>query len=48
MGPEREVLGDSFEKLLKRGREGRSQYVCDFGEARVHAIKQIFFLEDFC
>ena len=42
------VPGDSFEMLLKRGRERGGQYVCDFGEARVHAIKQIFFLEDFC
>ena len=42
------VPGDSFEKLLKRGRERGGQYVCDFGEARVHAIKRMFFPEDFC
>ena len=30
------------------GGEGRHQYICDFGEGRVHAIKHIFFVKDFC
>ena len=38
-------LGDSTsyssEKLLQRGRS-QGQYICDFGEGRVHAIKNIF------
>ena len=25
------------------GGEGRNQYICDFGEGGVHAIKHIFF-----
>ena len=33
---------DSSERLLQRGR-GEGQYMCDFGEERVHAIKHIFF-----
>ena len=42
------VPRDSFEKLLKRGREWGGQYVCDFGEAGVHAMKRVFFPEAFC
>ena len=40
---------DSSERLLQRGR-GEGQYMCDFGEERVHAIKHIFFFfpESFC
>jgi len=38
---------DSSEKLLQRG-TGEGQYICDFGEGRVHAIKHIFFPEGFC
>jgi hypothetical protein len=38
-------LGDSTsdgsEKLLQRGR-GDGQYICDFGEGGVHAIRHIF------
>ena len=33
---------DSSEKLLQRGRK-KGQYICDFGEGRVHSIKHIFF-----
>ena len=32
---------ESSENLLKRGRE-ESQYLCDFGEGGVHAIKHRF------
>ena len=32
---------DSSEKLLQRGR-GEGQYICDFGEGGVHAIKCIY------
>ena len=43
-------LGDSFsnstEKLLPKDR-GKGQYICDFGEGEIHAIKHIFFSEDF-
>ena len=39
-------LGDSTsyssEKLLQRGKS-QGEYICDFGEGRVHAIKNIFF-----
>ena len=38
---------DSSEKLLQRGR-GEGQYICDFGEGDVHAIKHIFFAEVCC
>ena len=38
---------DSSEKLLQRDmREG--QYLCDLGEGRILAVKQIFFAEGFC
>ena len=33
---------DSSEKLLQRGR-GKGQYICDFGEERIHAVKHMFF-----
>ena len=42
-----ESTSDSSEKLLQRG-TGEGQYICDFGEGRVHAIKHIFFPEGFC
>ena len=32
---------DSSEKLLQRGR-GEAEYLCDFGEGGVHAIKHRF------
>ena len=35
-------ISDSSEKLLQRG-GGEGQYLCDFGEGGVHAIKHIFF-----
>ena len=38
---------DSSERLLQRG-PGEGQYICDSGEGRVHAVKHIFFPEDFC
>ena len=41
----RTVAGEnssSSEKLLQRGRRKR-QYICDFGEGRVHATKHILF-----
>ena len=41
-------LGDSTsdgsEKLLQRGR-GDGQYICDFGEGGVQAIRCIYFLQ---
>ena len=37
---------DSSEKLLQRG-SGKGQYICDFGEGGVHAIKHIFFCKRF-
>ena len=36
---------DSSEELL---RQGEGQYVQDFGEGGVHAIRHIFFAEVFC
>ena len=36
----RDSISDSFEKLLQ-SRE--SQYICDFGEGEVHAIKHLLF-----
>ena len=33
---------DNSEKLLQRG-SGEGQYICDFGEGGVHAMKHIFF-----
>ena len=33
---------DSSEKLLQRGRE-EGQYMCDFSDGRVYAIKHVFF-----
>lgn len=41
-----EDTSDSSEKLLHRVRGG--QYVCDFGEGGVHAIKDVSFAEGFC
>ena len=35
---------DNSEKLLQRGR-GESNYMCNFGEGGVHAIKHTFFAE---
>ena len=44
-------LGDSIldtsEKLLQRGRR-EGQYIYDFGEEGVHAIKYLFFADGFC
>ena len=40
-------ISDSSEKLLQRGR-GEGQYIVDFGEGGVHAIKHIFFFSGFC
>ena len=37
-------ISDSSEKLLQRD-SGEGQYVCDFGEGGVHALKNIFFLQ---
>ena len=37
-------ISDSSEKLLQRGR-GEGQYIVDFGEGGVHAIKHIFFFQ---
>ena len=31
-------ISDSSEKLLQRGR-GEDQYICDFGEGGIHAVK---------
>ena len=39
-----DIISDSSEKLLQRGRR-EGQYICDFGEEGVHAIKHIFFLQ---
>ena len=39
-------VSDSSEKLLQRGK-GEGQYICDFGEGRVHAIKHIIFYRRF-
>ena len=43
-------LGDSTsdcsEELLQRGRR-KGQYICDFGDGRVHATKHIFFVQVF-
>ena len=35
-------ISDSSEKMLQRGR-GEGQYICNFGERGVHAIKHILF-----
>ena len=40
-------IPDSSEKLLQRGR-GEGQYIRDFGEEGIHAIKHIFFVEGYC
>ena len=37
----------ALRKLLQRGR-GEGQYICDFGEGGVHAIKYIYFTDGFC
>ena len=37
----RESISDSSEKLLQRGR-GEGQYICDFSEGGVRAIKHTF------
>ena len=37
-------ISDSSEKLLQRGR-GEDQYICDFGEGGIHAVKHIYFLK---
>ena len=34
-------ISDSSKKLLRRGSRG-GQYLCDFGEGEIHAIKHIF------
>ena len=34
-------ISDSSKKLLQRGK-GEGQYLCDFGEGEIHAIKHIF------
>lgn len=36
-----DIPDSSGEKLLQRGK--KEQYICDFGEGRVHSIKHIFF-----
>ena len=38
---------DGSEKLLQRGRR-EGQYMYDFGEEGVHAIKYLFFADGFC
>ena len=45
----RDSLSDSSQKLLQRGR-GEGQYICDFGEGGVYAVKHIiyFFAEGVC
>ena len=40
-------ISDSSEKLLQTDK-GESQYICDFGEGQIHAIKHKFFAEGFC
>ena len=35
-------ISDSSEKLLQKG-GGEGQYIYDFGEGEVHAIKHIYF-----
>ena len=40
-------IPDSSEKLLQRDR-GEDQYIRDFGEGGLRAIKHIFFTEGFC
>ena len=39
-------VSDSSEKLLQRGK-GKAQYICDFGEGGVHAIKYVIFCRRF-
>ena len=40
----RKALRDSSKEVRAVG----GQYKCDLGEGRLHAIKHIFFAEDFC
>ena len=38
-------ISDISESVLKRK---KSQYICDFGEGSVHAVKHVCFAEGFC
>ena len=41
-----ESTSDSSTRLLQRGR-GERQYMCEFGEGGVYAIKNVFFCRKF-